>query len=115
MYDDKQYPYRCPICLTRPSLCTEDAVTGLKTVGCLTNSCPAPLFVEPTEGHGEKRYYKYHPLISWDNWVIKYREEHPDWHREAVCKSCLRYKKDEICKYYEEDMFRCPRAEYRRI
>ena len=46
MYDNPSLPYRCPICLQSVSPCTEDATTGKRTCGCLTYSCPAPIFTQ---------------------------------------------------------------------
>lgn len=113
MYDDKQYPYRCPLCLIRPSTCTEEANTGLKTVGCLTCDCPAPVFVEDkSEKYSFPGLSKYIPLIKWDKWVINYRKEHPNWHREAICNGCLKYNATESCINYNPDCIRCAEAKY---
>lgn len=104
MYDDNQSPYRCPICLARPSLCTEDPSTGMKTVGCLTCNCEAPVF---TQRQGEPKYM---PLIEWDKWVVKYRNEHKNWHKDCLCKKCLRDKSN--CEFYDPDYINCPDAVY---
>ena len=105
MYDDNQSPYRCPICLVRPSLCTTDALTGKHTVGCLTCNCKAPVF---TQKENESKYV---PLIEWDKWVVKYRKEHPRWHEEYLCAGCIRYEKHKDCEFYDENIFNC--SEYR--
>ena len=49
MYDEPSLPYRCPICMQPVSPCTEDATTGKRTCGCLTYSCPAPIFTQKME------------------------------------------------------------------
>ena len=106
MYDDNESPYRCPICLVRPSLCTVDATTKLQTVGCFTCDCSAPIFTQ------DRLESKYMPLVKWDKWVIGYRKEHSDWHREFVCKNCLKYRKNHICSNYDENCVNCSNAEY---
>ena len=114
MYDDKESPYRCPLCLTRPSLCTTEANTGLQTVGCMTMSCRAPVFTEPKDGlNAGTRQSKLLPLIEWDSWVSDYRKANPDWHREVICKGCLKYKKNENYSDYDPDCINCPEAEYK--
>ena len=105
MYDDNESPYRCPICLVRPSLCTVDATTKLQTVGCMTYGCSAPIF---TQKANESKYV---PLIEWDKWVVRYRNNH-DWHRNAICKGCLKYRENHICSDYDENCINCPNAEY---
>ena len=106
MYDDKESPYRCPFCLTRPSLCATEANTGLQTVGCLTCNCKAPVF---RQEHHEPKCM---PLVKWDKWVSDYRKANPDWHREVICKGCLKYKKNENCSDYDPDCINCPEAKY---
>lgn len=95
MYDEPSLPYRCPICMQPVSPCTEDATTGKRTCGCLTCSCPAPIF---TQKDGESIYMA---SIYWNNWVIQYRKEHPNWHKDSLCKDCIRQK--EKCDYYDDD------------
>ena len=109
MYDDNESPYRCPLCLVRPSLCTTDATTGKHTVGCLTCNCGAPVFTEPDFdfrlNHGSLKYV---PLVKWDRWVVQYRNEHPNWHKEHVCRGCLKDWK--TCGHYDKDCVACPDA-----
>lgn len=109
MYDDNESPYRCPLCLTRPSLCTTEANTGLQSVGCMTCNCGAPVFTQ------DKLESKYMPLVKWDKWVSDYRKEHPEWHRELICKGCIKYRVNHICSDYDQDCIRCPEADYREI
>lgn len=104
MYDDYQSPYRCPICLIRPSLCTTEPSTGLYRAGCMTCNCGAPVF---TQRQVESKYM---PLIEWDKWVVKYRKEHKNWHKDYLCKNCLRDKSN--CKFYDADYINCPDAVY---
>jgi hypothetical protein len=104
MYDDLQSPYHCPLCLIRPSLCTVDAETKMQSVGCMTCNCKAPIFTQ------ERLESKYVPLVKWDKWVSDYRKEHPNWHKEFICKGCLKNNTD--CGYYNEDIIACPNAEY---
>ena len=106
MYDDNQSPYRCPICLTRPSLCTRDALTNKVSVGCMTCDCSAPVFTQ------NKNESKYMPLILWDRWVVRYRYEHPDWHRKHVCQGCLNYVENKVCQCYNADVIHCSEAVY---
>ena len=106
MYDDKISPYRCPFCLTRPSLCTTEAITGLQSVGCLTCNCEAPVFTQ------DRLESKYMPLVEWDKWVSDYRKEHPEWHREVICKGCIDFMESQVCQYYDPDIIRCPKAKY---
>jgi len=98
-YDNPDMPYRCPICFSPVSPCTSDGLTNLKTCGCLTCNCPAPQFMQkPNES-------KYMPRIQWDRWVIQYRREHPDYHKDYMCKYCLRDRKN--CEYYNENALHC--------
>ena len=107
MYDDNESPYRCPLCLVRPSLCTTDATTGKHTVGCLTSNCGAPVFTEPDfDFRLNYGSLKYVPLVKWDRWVVQYRNEHPNWHQEHVCDGCLKDWK--TCGHYDADMVACP-------
>ena len=106
MYDDLQSPYRCPLCLIRPSLCTVDAETKMQSVGCMTCNCNAPIFTQ------DRLESKYVPLVKWDKWVSDYRKEHPNWHRELICKGCLKYITNHICSDYDENCINCPNAEY---
>lgn len=106
MYDDNQSPYRCPICLTRPSLCMRDVLTNKPSVGCMTCNCSAPIF---TQNENESKYM---PLILWDRWVVRYRYENPNWHKEFMCKGCLKYRTNYICSDYDENCINCPNAEY---
>lgn len=106
MYDDLQSPYRCPLCLIRPSLCTVDAETKMQSVGCMTCNCDAPIFTQ------DRLESKYVPLVKWDKWVSDYRKEHPNWHRELICKGCLKYRTNHICSDYDENCINCPNAEY---
>lgn len=86
MYDNPSLPYRCPLCLQPVSPCTEDALTRKKTCGCLTCFCKAPVF---TQEEGESVFM---PSIRWNNWVIQYHKEHPNWHKDSLCKGCIRQK-----------------------
>ena len=106
MYDDLQSPYRCPLCLIRPSLCTVDAETKMQSVGCMTCNCNAPIFTQ------DRLESKYIPLVKWDKWVSDYRKEHPNWHKEFICKGCLKYRTNRICSDYDENCINCPNAEY---
>ena len=99
MYDNPNLPYRCPLCLQPVSPCTEDALTRKKTCGCLTCSCKAPVF---TQEEGESIFM---PSIRWNNWVIKYRREHPNWHRDVLCKVCI--NQNSPCKYYDDNYINC--------
>lgn len=105
MYDDPNMPYRCPICLQRVSSCTISANGKFRTCGCMTCDCPAPHFEQ--ESILESQYT---PMIKWNNWVIAYRKEHLDWHKDNVCKGCLRDRNN--CEYYDEEMINCPKAIY---
>lgn len=104
MYDDPNSPYRCPKCFQVVSDCTSSADGKHKTCGCFTCSCDAPIFEQKSNES------KYMPRIDWDNWVIRYRNEHPDYHKDYLCKNCLRDR--ENCKYYDEEMINCPDAVY---
>ena len=55
---------------------------------------------------------EYTPMIEWNNWVITYRNKHSDYHKDYLCKGCLRDRNN--CKYYDEEMINCPNAEYPR-
>ena len=99
MYDNPSLPYRCPICLQSVSPCTEDATTRKRTCGCLTYPCPAPIF---TQKDGESIYMA---SIHWNNWVIQYRKEHPNWHKDSLCKGCIEQK--EKCDYYNAEHINC--------
>lgn len=104
MYDDPNLPYRCPLCFQIVSDCTSSADGKHKTCGCFTCSCPAPIFEQkPQESI-------YMPRVLWDRWVIRYRNEHPDYHKDYLCKNCLRDR--ENCKYYDGEMINCPDAVY---
>ena len=61
MYDEPSLPYRCPICMQPVSPCTEDATTGKRTCGCLTYSCPAPIFTQ-----AERYKPKWHKVADGD-------------------------------------------------
>ena len=107
MYDDKESPYRCPLCLVRPMLCTTEANSGSQVVGCMTCSCDAPVFTQKLPS--EPRCMA---LVRCDGWVSNYRKEHPEWHREAICKGCLKYSKNHVCSDYDPDCMNCPEAKY---
>lgn len=106
MYDDPNSPYRCPKCFQVVSDCTSSANGKHKTCGCFTCSCDAPIFEQ------KSKESKYMPRIKWDRWVIKYRNEHPNYHKDYLCEDCLRDRNN--CKYYDEEMINCPNAEYPR-
>lgn len=103
MYDNPNLPYRCPVCLQPVSPCTEDATTGKRTCGCLTFSCSAPVF---TQKEGESIFM---PSILWNNWVIQYRKKTPNWHKDNLCKGCIRQK--EKCEFYNEENINCDKLE----
>ena len=104
MYDNPNLPYRCPLCFQVVSDCTSSADGKHRTCGCFTCSCSAPIFEQkPLESI-------YMPRILWDRWVIRYRNEHPNYHIDYLCKNCLRDR--ENCKYYDEEMINCPDAVY---
>lgn len=97
MYDNPSLPYRCPLCLQPMSPRTEDVTTGKRTCGCL--SCSAPEF---TQKEGESIFI---PSILWNNWVTKYRREHPSWHRDVLCKGCI--NQNSLCEYYDGNYINC--------
>lgn len=99
MFDNPNIPYRCPICLNPISDCLRDANTHKVVCGCMTCNCKAPHF---TQGDNDSIYV---PRIKWDQWVIAYRNEHPNWHREAVCGGCDREKMK--CEHYDENLINC--------
>lgn len=109
MHDDNESPYRCPLCLVRPSLCMIDPFTNKHTVGCMTCGCDAPLFKE-SDFDIDIPGLEYRPLIEWDRWVVRYRNEHPNWHQEHICKGCLKDWK--TCGHYDKDCIACPDAVY---
>ena len=106
MYDDNVSPYRCPLCLVRPSLCTVDARTKRQSVGCMTCNCSAPIFIQ------NENESKYMPLILWDRWVVRYRYEHPKWHEEYICDGCNKYDGCGSCEHYDENVVNCPNYEH---
>ena len=106
MYDDPKLPYRCPKCFQVVSPCTWNTSGKLRTCGCFSCSCDAPIFEQKI---GESEYT---PMIEWNNWVIAYRNKHSDYHKDYLCKGCLRDRNN--CKYYDEEMINCPNAEYPR-
>ena len=104
MYDNPNLPYRCPLCFQVVSDCTSSADGKHRTCGCFTCNCSAPIFEQkPLESI-------YMPRVLWDRWVIRYRNEHPNYHKDYLCKNCLRDR--ENCKYYDEEMINCPDAVY---
>lgn len=104
MYDNPNLPYRCPKCFNPVSSHLTD-ITGKRYVcGCMTCDCDAPVF---TQEQGESIYM---PRIKWDNWVVNYRNDNPDYHKEYLCKNCLRNKKD--CGFYNEEYINCPYVIY---
>ena len=78
MHDDPKLPYRCPKCFQVVSPCTWNASGKLRTCGCLTCNCDAPIFEQKI---GESEYT---PMIEWNNWVIAYRNKHSDYHKYYV-------------------------------
>ena len=98
-YDNPDMPYRCPICFNPVSPCLWSADGKRKSCGCFTMSCDAPIF-EQHEGDSE-----FTPRIKWNNWVIAYRKEHPNYHREFMCKGCKFEKVS--CDFYDEDAYQC--------
>ena len=104
MYDNPNLPYRCPLCFQSVSNCLWDSTGKRKACGCTTCNCNAPMFEQK---FGESIFM---PEIKWNNWVIKYRNEHPDYHKDYLCKKCLRDRKD--CKYYNSELINCPDALY---
>ena len=99
MYDNPNLPYRCPKCLQSVSDCTSNALTGKRTCGCLTCSCDAPIFEQKD---GESIYAA---RVKWDKWVVAYRNEHPNWHRENICKGC---KFENVsCDFYDDNCVNC--------
>ena len=106
MYDDPKLPYRCPKCFQVVSPCTWNASGKLRTCGCFSCSCDAPIFEQKI---GESEYT---PMIKWNNWVIAYRNKHSDYHKDYLCKGCLRDRKN--CEFYDEERINCSDAEYPR-
>ena len=106
MYDDPKLPYKCPKCFQVVSPCTWNASGKLRTCGCFSCNCDAPIFEQKI---GESEYT---PMIEQNNWVIAYRNKHSDYHKDYLCKDCLRDRNN--CKYYDEEMINCPNAEYPR-
>lgn len=100
MNDNPNIPYRCPLCLNPVSDCLSDALTGKKVCGCMTCNCDAPHF---TQGANDSIFI---PRIKWDHWVIAYRNEHPNWHREVICKGCE--FENTSCSFYNADAINCP-------
>ena len=101
MYDDPRLPYRCPKCFQSVSTCTMSANGKYHTCGCLSCSCDAPVFEQnPFEFESP-----YMPRIRWDRWVIQYRKEHPDYHKDYMCRYCLRDRNN--CEYYNENALHC--------
>lgn len=105
-YDNPEMPYRCPICFSPVSPCIRDGHTNLRTCGCMTCNCPAPVFMQ------KFKESEYIPFVLWNNWVIQYRREHPDYHKDYLCKDCLKDKTK--CEYYDENVIHCLNAEYSR-
>ena len=104
MYDDPRVPYRCPKCFQSVCSCTMSANGKYHTCGCFSCNCDAPVFEQkPSES-------PYMPRIRWDRWVIQYRNEHPDYHKDYLCKNCLRDRNN--CEYYNEEYINCPDALY---
>lgn len=80
--DNPFMPYRCPICFNPVSPCLWSADGKRKSCGCFTTYCDAPIFEHK---NNESQFI---PLIEWNKWVINYRKEHPNYHREFMCKGC---------------------------
>ena len=98
-YDNPDMPYRCPICFSPISPCLTSAISNRNVCGCMTMGCKAPVF-ERTENES-----KFIPFIKWNNWVINYRKEHPNYHREYMCKGCE--LEGVSCNSYDENATDC--------
>lgn len=97
--NDPFMPYRCPICFNPVSPCMTNAISNKKTYGCMTMSCKAPIFEQ------KNNESKFTPLIEWNKWVIEYRKEHPNYHREYMCKGCE--SEGVSCDFYDENVTNC--------
>lgn len=75
----------------------------------MTCNCKAPVFTQ------DRLESKYMPLVKWDKWVSDYRRANPEWHRELICKDCIKYRVNHVCSDYDPDCIRCPEADYREI
>ena len=47
----------------------------------------------------------YAARIKWDKWVVAYRNKHPNWHRENICKGCE--LEGVGCDFYDENAINC--------
>ena len=97
--NDPFMPYRCPICFNPVSPCMTNAISNKKTYGCITMSCKAPIFEQ------KNNESKFTPLVEWNKWVIEYRKEHPNYHREYMCKGCE--LEGISCDFYDENAINC--------
>lgn len=97
--NDPFMPYRCPICFNPISPYLWSADGKRKSCGCFTMSCDAPIFEQ------KNNESKFIPLIEWNKWVINYRKEHPNYHREFMCKGCE--LEGVSCDFYDENTLHC--------